>query len=49
MVMVFAPIFKAMLPDAEPLLTAVPFTLMVAVTSATVGVIVSVAALVVAV
>ena len=38
MVIVLLPMVKAILPDAEPLLTVVPFTFMVAVASAKVGV-----------
>ena len=38
MVIVFAPTIKGMLADADPEVVAVPFTAMVAVGSATVGV-----------
>ena len=38
--MVFAPTAKAIAPDALPLITAIPFTVMVELASALVGVIV---------
>ena len=40
-VIVFDPTFNVMVPDAEPELTATPFTVIVAVPSVTVGVTVS--------